>query len=50
MKFSDNYIKNLQPETDWLEKIESTGLGLRVCPAAISLGSTVSPITAKDAK
>lgn len=33
MKFSDNYIKNLQPETDWLEKIESTGLGLRVMPS-----------------
>jgi integrase len=33
MKFSDNYIKNLQPESSWLEKIESSGLGLRVTPS-----------------
>lgn len=33
MKFSDNYIKNLQPETNWLEKIEASGLGLRVTPS-----------------
>jgi integrase len=33
MKFSDNYIKNLQPESSWLEKIEASGLGLRVTPS-----------------
>jgi integrase len=33
MKFSDNYIKNLQPESNWLEKIEASGLGLRVTPS-----------------
>jgi integrase len=33
MKFTDNYIKNLQPETDWLEKIEASGLGVRVNPS-----------------
>lgn len=33
MKFSDNYIKNLQPETNWFEKIEGSGLGLRVMPS-----------------
>ena len=33
MKFSDNYIKNLQPESSWLEKIESSGLGLRITPS-----------------
>lgn len=33
MKFSDNYIKNLQPETNWLEKIEASGLGLRIMPS-----------------
>ena len=33
MKFTDNYIKNLQPERTWLEKIEASGLGLRVTPS-----------------
>lgn len=33
MKFSDNYIKNLQPESSWLEKIEASGLGLRITPS-----------------
>lgn len=33
MKFSDNYIKNLQPESKWFEKIEGSGLGLRVMPS-----------------
>ena len=33
MKFSDNYIKNLQPESGWLEKIEASGLGLRITPS-----------------
>ncbi|HAT9314954.1 TPA: tyrosine-type recombinase/integrase [Legionella pneumophila subsp. pneumophila] len=33
MKFSDNYIKNLQPEAKWFEKIEGSGLGLRVMPS-----------------
>jgi integrase len=33
MKFSDNYIKNLQPESNWLEKIEASGLGLRITPS-----------------
>lgn len=33
MKFTDNFIKNLQPEADWLEKIEASGLGVRVTPS-----------------
>jgi len=33
MKFTDNFIKNLQAESDWLEKIEATGLGVRVTPS-----------------
>lgn len=33
MKFSDNYIKNLQPEANWFEKIEGSGLGLRIMPS-----------------
>lgn len=33
MKFTDNFIKNLQPESDWLEKIEASGLGVRVTPS-----------------
>ena len=30
---SDTYIKNLKPETTWFEKIESSGLGIRVMPS-----------------
>ncbi|HAT8371162.1 TPA: tyrosine-type recombinase/integrase [Legionella pneumophila] len=33
MKFIDSYIKNLAPETTWFEKIESSGLGIRVMPS-----------------
>jgi len=33
MKFTDNYIKNLQADAGWLEKIEATGLGIRVKPS-----------------
>lgn len=33
MKFTDNYIKNLQPANKWFEKIESSGLGVRVKPS-----------------
>jgi integrase len=33
MKFIDTYIKNLKPETTWFEKIESSGLGIRVMPS-----------------
>ncbi|TAL61754.1 MAG: site-specific integrase [Legionella sp.] len=33
MKFIDSYIKNLKSETTWFEKIESSGLGIRVMPS-----------------
>lgn len=33
MKFTDNYIKNLQPDKTWFEKTEATGLGVRVLPS-----------------
>ena len=33
IKFTDNYIKNLQPEKTWFEKTESSGLGVRVMPS-----------------
>lgn len=33
MKFIDSYIKNLTPDTTWFEKIESSGLGVRVMPS-----------------
>ncbi|KTD77924.1 integrase [Legionella worsleiensis] len=33
MKFIDSYIKNLTPDTTWFEKIESSGLGIRVMPS-----------------
>ncbi len=36
MKFTDNYIKNLKPEQNWFEKIESGGLGIRVMPSGNS--------------
>ncbi|STX28461.1 phage integrase-like protein [Legionella beliardensis] len=32
MKFIDSFIKNLKPESNWYEKIESSGLGIRVMP------------------
>lgn len=33
IKFTDNYIKNLQPDKTWFEKTEATGLGVRVLPS-----------------
>jgi integrase len=33
IKFTDNYIRNLQSETDWFEKTESSGLCVRVMPS-----------------
>ncbi|KTD73775.1 tyrosine-type recombinase/integrase [Legionella tucsonensis] len=33
MRFTDTYIKNLKPDATWLEKIESSGLGIRVMPS-----------------
>ncbi len=33
IKFTDNYIKNLQQEKNWFEKTESSGLALRVMPS-----------------
>ena len=33
IKFTDNYIKNLQPEKTWFEKTESSGLAVRVMPS-----------------
>ena len=30
MKFIDSYIKNLKSDTNWYEKTESSGLGIRV--------------------
>ncbi|WP_454785383.1 tyrosine-type recombinase/integrase [Legionella sp. WA2024007413] len=32
MKFTDTFIKNLKAEKEWVEKIEATGLGVRVTP------------------
>ncbi|WP_115712763.1 tyrosine-type recombinase/integrase [Legionella sainthelensi] len=32
MKFTDTFIKNLKAEKEWVEKIEATGLGIRVTP------------------
>ncbi|HHT0594987.1 TPA: tyrosine-type recombinase/integrase [Legionella anisa] len=32
MKFTDTFIKNLKTEKEWVEKIEATGLGVRVTP------------------
>ena len=34
IKFTDNYIKNLQPEKSWFEKTESSGLAVRVLPSS----------------
>lgn len=33
MKFIDSYIKNLKSESNWYEKTESSGLGVRVMPS-----------------
>ncbi len=33
MKFIDSFIKNLKHESNWHEKIESSGLGIRVMPS-----------------
>jgi len=33
MKFIDSFIKNLKPESNWYEKTESSGLGIRVMPS-----------------
>src|SRR3990167_8130861 len=33
MKFIDSYIKNLKSDTNWYEKTESSGLGVRVMPS-----------------
>ncbi len=33
MKFIDSFIKNLTPESNWYEKTESSGLGIRVMPS-----------------
>ena len=33
MKFIDSYIKNLKSDTNWYEKTESSGLGIRVMPS-----------------
>ncbi len=33
IKFTDNYIKHLQPEKNWFEKTEATGLALRIMPS-----------------
>jgi integrase len=33
MKFIDSYIKNLMSEASWFEKIETSGLGIRVMPS-----------------
>ncbi len=33
MKFTDPYIRNLTPETNWYEKTEATGLAIRVMPS-----------------
>ena len=33
IKFTDNYIKNLQHEKDWFERTEATGLAVRVMPS-----------------
>lgn len=33
MKFIDSFIKNLKSEKSWYEKIESSGLGIRVMPS-----------------
>ncbi len=33
IKFTDNYIKNLQPEKNWFEKTESSGLAVRILPS-----------------
>lgn len=33
MKFIDSFIKNLKSETNWYEKTESIGLGIRVMPS-----------------
>ena len=33
IKFTDNYIKNLQQEKSWFEKTESSGLAVRVMPS-----------------
>ena len=33
IKFTDNYIKNLQQEKNWFERTEATGLAVRVMPS-----------------
>lgn len=33
MKFIDSFIKNLKSESNWYEKTESSGLGIRVMPS-----------------
>lgn len=33
MKFTDNYIKNIQPDKKWFEKTESSGLAIRIMPS-----------------
>lgn len=33
IKFTDNYIKNLQQEKSWFEKTEASGLAVRVMPS-----------------
>lgn len=33
IKFTDNYIRNLQHEKNWFEKTEATGLAVRVMPS-----------------
>jgi hypothetical protein len=33
MKFTDNYIKNIQPDKNWFEKTEFSGLAIRIMPS-----------------
>lgn len=33
IKFTDNYIKNLQQEKNWFERTEATGLAVRIMPS-----------------